>query len=543
MTTVSTSTPPVEIPWPCLLSHPFKPLSPPKTSSPTQQKTFAQALNNVCDIPLSQFPKPCVKGDRWSIAIPEEEYLAGVDACKHNIHGRIFWPKGVTPLSLDSLRSKLAVVWKAIGKWGIISLGKGYYEFSFSSLEDMRSVRSVSSWNLAPGMLKLFAWNPDFNPSLQQQSSAQVWIRIHGLSQEYWRPKILFAIASSVGTPICLDAFSNKHMLERSFGHYARVLVDVNLLQELRFGVLVERKGFAFFVDIEYENLPDFCSYCSSIGHHVDVCKKKREPVSKGPAKKQFSEPVKNYVPIKHKEQVMIAESVEVVVPPPYTQMNHEQLRREADRILEQELNNNNNTVLIVDDSPKSPTPLSTPIPQPIPIAEPILMLVEDTPHNVSSQNPTPQVSHPPSLEVVSTNEDEKSSDNSEFIDATQVMDVIPDAVTVPLVPNMAQEEVCPVIVQHEINFLKESWVNLADQEDAALHSSPHSPITDADSILGKPPDINDFAEASVPCQDDNDGFKLVTSRSSKRVEKQRLSQKKKTTITSSKVGSNKPFK
>jgi hypothetical protein len=50
-------------------------------------------------------------------------------------------------------------------------------------------------------MLKLFAWNPDFNPSLQQQSSAQVWIRIHGLSQEYWRPKILFAIASSVGTP------------------------------------------------------------------------------------------------------------------------------------------------------------------------------------------------------------------------------------------------------------------------------------------------------------------------------------------------------
>jgi hypothetical protein len=305
----------------------------------------------------------------------------------------------------------------------------------------------------------------------------------------------------------------------------------------------LKERVLLFFVDIEYENLPDLCSYCSSIGHHVDVCKKKREPVSKGPAKKQFSEPVKNYVPIKHKEQVMIAESVEVVVPPPYTQMNHEQLRREADRILEQELNNNNNTVLIVDDSPKSPTPLSTPIPQPIPIAEPILMLVEDTPHNVSSQNPTPQVSHPPSLEVVSTNEDEKSSDNSEFIDATQVMDVIPDAVTVPLVPNMAQEEVCPVIVQHEINFLKESWANLADQEDAALHSSPHSPVTDADSILGKPPDINDFAEASVPCQDDNDGFKLVTSRSSKRVEKQRLSQKKKTTITSSKVGSNKPFK
>ncbi|KAK2410797.1 stemmadenine O-acetyltransferase [Trifolium repens] len=141
---------------------------------------FAQALSNVCDIQLIQFPKPCVKGDHWSIAIPEEEYLAGIDACKHNLHGRIFWPKGVTSLSLDSLRSKLSVVWKAIGKFGFISLGKGFYEFSFSTLEDMRSVRSVSSWNLAPGMLKLFAWNPDFNPSMQQQSEGVKNTRMGG---------------------------------------------------------------------------------------------------------------------------------------------------------------------------------------------------------------------------------------------------------------------------------------------------------------------------------------------------------------------------
>jgi hypothetical protein len=176
-------------------------------------------------------------------------------------------------------------------------------------------------------------------------------------------------------------------MLERSFGHYARVLVDVNLSQELRFGVLVERKDFAFFVDIEYENLPDFCSYCSSIGHHADVCKKKRELVPKVPTKNPISETTKTYVPIKHKDQAMIVESVEVVVPP-YTQVNHEQLCREADRVLEQELNIN--TVLIVDNSSKSPNPQTTPLPQPMPIAEPILMLVKDTPQIDSSYRPTP---------------------------------------------------------------------------------------------------------------------------------------------------------
>jgi hypothetical protein len=59
------------IPWKCLdltiepkiiTKEPQKP-----------QKTFAQALapTNLCDIPLSQFQQPVVKGDRLAIEIPE----------------------------------------------------------------------------------------------------------------------------------------------------------------------------------------------------------------------------------------------------------------------------------------------------------------------------------------------------------------------------------------------------------------------------------------------------------------------------------------
>ena len=50
-------------------------------------------------------------------------------------------------------------------KWGVISLGKGFYEFTFSSLEDTRRVRSLNSVNLNPGFMKLFACTIDFNPS------------------------------------------------------------------------------------------------------------------------------------------------------------------------------------------------------------------------------------------------------------------------------------------------------------------------------------------------------------------------------------------
>jgi len=73
---------------------------------------------------------------------------------------------------------------------------------------------------LNPGLLKFFAWTPDFKPSTQKSTLAQVWLRILGLGQEYWRPKILFAIASSVGNLICIDSVIGKSMFERTFGHF-----------------------------------------------------------------------------------------------------------------------------------------------------------------------------------------------------------------------------------------------------------------------------------------------------------------------------------
>ncbi|XP_058741926.1 uncharacterized protein LOC131614346 [Vicia villosa] len=194
------------------------------------------------------------------------------------------WPKGSSPLTVLNLKNKLTNLWNSIGKWGVTSLGKGYFEFSFSSIEDVRRVRSISSWNLNSGFLKLFPWTKDFNPHFLKQASAQVWLRIHGLAQEYWRPKIVFAIASSVGIPLCTDSASNKCCFERPFGHYVRVLVDLDLSQELRYKVLVERKGYAFFVELEYENLPDYCSFCCQVGHGLEKCN--RRNVEGNPDKK-----------------------------------------------------------------------------------------------------------------------------------------------------------------------------------------------------------------------------------------------------------------
>jgi hypothetical protein len=57
------------------------------------------------------------------------------------------------------------------------------------------------------------------------------------------------------------------------FGHYARILVDMDLSQQVFDEVMVEREGYAFNVNVIYERLPEFCSHCKIIGHSIAACK------------------------------------------------------------------------------------------------------------------------------------------------------------------------------------------------------------------------------------------------------------------------------
>lgn len=102
-------------------------------------------MNNSCDIRISQLLRPCVKGDAVVIKIPEDEYKASLEQCKNNLHGRSILSKGDALVKFVDLKAKLSSLWKSIGQWSMISLGKGFYKFSFASKEDLRRVWSVGS--------------------------------------------------------------------------------------------------------------------------------------------------------------------------------------------------------------------------------------------------------------------------------------------------------------------------------------------------------------------------------------------------------------
>ena len=475
---------PFTIPWRCLDENPVKIVPQPNPNNQlTSHKTFAQVLSNVCDIPDSQLPKPTLKGDKFSILIPDDEYDLGLDACKNNLHARVIWPKGSTPLTIVALKDKLKPVWKDLGPWGVTSIGQGFYVFVFSSIEDARRVRSVSSWFLNPGYLKLFPWTKDFNPSLQSNTSAQVWLRIHGLAQEYWRKKIIFAIASSVGTPICVDSVTSKPALERTFGHFARVLVDLDLSKELKYEVLVERKGFAFFVELEYEKLPEFCDYCKLVGHNSVVCRKFTKDDVEGTNKTDK---------VEENAAAENGAGKKSTIGNPQTKHWVKKVVPTADL----EIQNQNSFAALNVESKRIPDECAA-------VDNPPIILIPSR-GSKDSREPGDEIL-PNENNIYS--DDDSSSQASKFLDATQRLEV----------ESQASSQETPVRIQQDMKFLQDSWANLAeaDEDQIRLHQQALQDSITTEAAIEA--DIDHQINQEVQAHIDSSGFQLVTRKSSKR--------------------------
>ena len=305
-----------------------------------------------------------------------------------------------------------------------------------------------------------------------------------------------------MGTPLCIDAATNKNPFERHFAHYVRVLVDIDLTQELRYKVLVERKGYAFFDEMEYENLPEYCTFCNCTGHYFEICKR-RNPTNQAENKQKN----KNK-PETRGEYVQIADNrgkgkqVEVF-----------DLDKNSGEIPEAQVQTNEAGT----SGEKEDINLSNRYMELARLEDEILEKEINDVQQVDAD--TRQVN-------VSNNGENSDSNESEFVDATQVHDTdneIEDREEVNQQTNkiiadvqglnnntevipVAQENTnrVPTKVQKDMEFLHQSWANMAE-----LEPTEGLAISDEDNENLLKPDLN---EAHMDF-----GFQLVKSRRGKR--------------------------
>jgi hypothetical protein len=297
-------------------------------------------------------------------------------------------------------------------------------------------------------------------------------------------------------------------MHERTFGQFARVLVDMDLSQPLRYKVLVERKGFAFFVEIEYENVPDFCDACHVIGHHVEVCKRWNRDEGAKPdkenttKKKPTGEPKQVYVPVKDVRPQQNKDNEVIIV-------DRETIDVENNTAVAPPANNivQLGTVLA------SQEPVS--VLQHQPVIAPVAVAILTPAETFKAQDK--QIED--DLNTVRVDDDDTlsgSDSSASFVDATQNQITTASASTAS-----PDQRSTPDRIVKDMEFLKNSWANMAEEEENQL--------------------VVDAAVQAVH-QVPDEGFTVSMSKHQKKVQRKKIHSSKDSYATRSKVPS-KPFK
>ena len=93
----------------------------------------------------------------------------------------------------------------------------------------------MGSLNLNPRVWRLQPWDKNFNPYSQKNTSVQASVCLWDLPWVYWHPQIL----ADISIPLRFD----QATINGDFGHYARVLVDIDLKNPLLYQIEVDSEG------------------------------------------------------------------------------------------------------------------------------------------------------------------------------------------------------------------------------------------------------------------------------------------------------------
>ena len=102
-----------------------------------QKKTFAQALNNTCDILFHSCLFLASRDILIFVQIDEDVYLVGLEDCKNHLHGRIVLSKGDKPLTHIVICKKLILLGNLWDLGKLFLCEKGFMNLFFLPLKTL----------------------------------------------------------------------------------------------------------------------------------------------------------------------------------------------------------------------------------------------------------------------------------------------------------------------------------------------------------------------------------------------------------------------
>jgi hypothetical protein len=179
----------------------------------------------------------------------------------------------------------------------------GWLIFAFNSELEMLETLSAGPYFVfgRPLILKIMPEFFDFQAN--DMTKLPTWVKLPNLPLRCWTSLCLSKIGSMIGKPIHCD-IPTTTMSRLS---YARILVEVDLLQELPHAIqVVLPNGTPLSQQVTYESLPRFCTRCRVIGHSANTC-------NRGPMQKKRPHTVSEDADVVGKQQ---SDSADPPAPP-----------------------------------------------------------------------------------------------------------------------------------------------------------------------------------------------------------------------------------
>lgn len=129
----------------------------------------------------------------------------------------------------------------------------------------MEAALSGGPWMFGKSSLSVRKWSPNMELNDSFFETASAWVRLPGLSLEYWVEDVFLGITNSFGELVAIDPITSS---------CKRLVIYVNISQnmDLPSTIDISSKLGLWEQSIEFESLPFVCFSCKKAGHWAKAC-------------------------------------------------------------------------------------------------------------------------------------------------------------------------------------------------------------------------------------------------------------------------------
>ncbi|GJY69652.1 reverse transcriptase domain-containing protein [Tanacetum coccineum] len=172
--------------------------------------------------------------------------------------------------------------WAKFGLQKLMKNDDGVFLFKFASKDGLERVLERGLWIIRNTPLTQNRWTPNVSLKRGEVNKVPVWIKLYNVLVVAYSPDGLSLIATQVGKPFMLDAFTSS-MCENAWGliSFARALVEISSDFSLKheFSMVIPLEDGSGHtrdvIKVEYQWKPPHCVDCKIFGHTIEKCPKR----------------------------------------------------------------------------------------------------------------------------------------------------------------------------------------------------------------------------------------------------------------------------